>query len=236
MSALSEPLTAVRIVGNVLIVVASKDHELNNVESWMIAGLIFQGMGYSFMVSAMILFMGACRSLSEASSGKEVVIMGSKIRSSEYLDRLLNLANLAALILLIVGFSLSAGAMDTTSRPPGFETLDGTIKAGNILYIGITFVLAVMIARLIRSGYRDYGKAEVVALGGAIICMLERCAFMLYLTFKREPYQSNAAARIVCQYAMEACTILGFYVFSFYFPRNNTSRNDTMIAMELEQA
>lgn len=195
----------------------------------MIAGVIFQGMGYSFMVSAMILFIRASTLPSELSMEKEESKMWINLKSPLNLDRILNLANIAAPILLIVGFSQAADSINMSSRAPGFESVDGTIKAGNIIYIIITLILVIMVANLVVNENSICGKVGKFALGTAVVCMLERCIFVAYLCLKSEPYHSNVVARIICQYAMEACTIFAFYVFTFYFPKFETSRKDAMV-------
>ena len=204
----------VRFVGNLLLLIAA--HTSGDVKGLVIAGFIMQGLGYSFLITAMLsYFSHLIRDMDRAEAAPAEKEGGKRTR----IERILNLVNIVALVLLIVGFNESMGSISTSSGALNMQDLNVMVKVGNILYLALTVLLVVIAFVHIRRINTLRQKVLLYTMISALPFMVVRCVYTVYVTFQGNPRHGSLAARIVCQYVMEVIVLIVLGVSGLLLPR-----------------
>lgn len=174
-----------------------------------------QGLGYSFLISATLGFYG--RATSDGTKGAfanfapGLLQRGNSQESNQrdskpILQKGLYLVNLAALVLLILGYTDSddvfAGLLSGNTTT---GTLDAKAKIGDIIFLALTAAIAALVSfRLAREAHQNLEQRLILKfILGALPFMAVRAAYVLYQSFTTDPFRRNLAVKTVLQYVME---------------------------------
>lgn len=205
----------VRFVGNLLLLIAA--HTSGDVKGLVIAGFIMQGLGYSFLITAMLSYLShLIRDMDRAEAEPAEKEAGGK---RTRIERILNVVNIVALVLLIVGFNESMGSISTSSGALNMQDLNVMVKVGNILYLALTVLLAAIAFMHIPRVSTSRQKLLLYTMISALPFMVVRCVYTVYVTFQGNPRHGSLAARIVCQYVMEVIVLIVLGVSGLLLPR-----------------
>lgn len=193
------------MVGNVLLVayyeIANDNlRKANNEKGLLITGLILQGLGYSFIYSASLSYLGHVLTHKDGPPNERE---GKPIRALP--ERLLNVANIVALILLIVGYN---GSMDAIVQGTKMSVL---VATGNAIYLVLTFIVAILSLVTLFKVSILYHRRLLLTVVLASPFMFVRCAYILYVTTGNTLRYGSISERIVLQYVME---VISFCIFS----------------------
>lgn len=172
----------------------------SNDKGLLIAGPILQGLGYSFIFSAALSYLGHVLTHKDGQAKERE---DKPIRTMP--ECLLNLANIAALILLIVGYNGSMNAIVQGTK------LSGLVAAGNAIYLVLTFVLAILALVTLFKVTILYHRHLILTVVLASPFMFVRSAYIFYVTTGNTLRYGSLAERIVLQYVME---VIFFCIFS----------------------
>lgn len=217
-----------RLVGNILLLVAHRQNYSNL--NLVIAGSIFQGIGYTWILFPTLYFYTRAtepRSTTPPPRPRNVTrgfllagALAGRVESSRnlLLINVLHLVNIVGLILLIVGFS-------TMSFP--FVQLPATARAGDVIYVVVTGTIILMVAYQLTLGQKKskaWGKEHqrvrqilLIFIALALPFMSVRAVYVVIKAFSSNPLTGSVAARAVLQYVMEIVavaiyTVMGFFV------------------------
>ncbi|PWN87474.1 hypothetical protein FA10DRAFT_216909, partial [Acaromyces ingoldii] len=198
--------SAVRLVGNSLLVYVYNDHYRHqNAATW---GFILQALGYSFLVNATLALY------------KRAAIIGNPTKAAQLrgkpldMDRILHLVTLGALILLITGYNdsdvFSNSSSSSMPSSPSSTSLDGKAKAGDLIYVGLTVFIAVLCSyRLFFRGSKgDEPRTILSFILGALPFMLCRAVYAAVKAFSDDALQGSLWAKVVFDYIAEVIVVV----------------------------
>lgn len=121
----------------------------------------------------------------------------------------LMLANIAALVMAIIGYETNMDMLVNAVNHPNREIrFNSLVQAAYALYVAITaFLLLAVFFYVIILKHVNLTFATLLF---ALAFMIVRSSYYLYLAFSDNPYNTTLAERIVLQYLMEMLTVLSF--------------------------
>lgn len=192
---ISLPIFALlHLVGNVMLVVEyKKNYSSINVAVW---GYILQSIGMSFIVTASLAFYGRAKTEHEW--------VDAKVATTNRMTKLLNLANLAALICVISGYSSVnfTNAQGDVINPK----LPTETKVGALLYLALFIIIAFLTLFTLPSPSAQERDPRLLKLAILYVTplMLARAAYSIYSTFSGTILlPKNIWVKFVFQYLSE---------------------------------
>ncbi|EPQ31817.1 uncharacterized protein PFL1_00016 [Pseudozyma flocculosa PF-1] len=161
--------TGVKLAGNAILIYVYHDNYKNT--NMVTTGYILRGLGYSFLVSSVISFLSGVYNADQPPKSKK-----------PFLLRLLHLANIAALVLLIMGYSNSDSVFDGTSTD---GKLDSKAPIGDAIFAVIT-VFAFLFTLFLFPRSSSHHRKILVRVVLALPLMLVRVGFGTYKTAHRD--------------------------------------------------
>lgn len=210
-----------RLIGNALLIAAYEDDYTS--KGVLEGGTILQSLGYAFLFSASLAFyMRATRAEDAVDSSVGLLSIRSLLRSGrrnssapemrQLLPQAMHLVNTLALVLLLVGYIKSDNVF--TASDTGNATLSPLVKAGDLLFLLLTVVLAALtVAGLVqRSNWHDDTSTLLIAILLSLPFLLIRAVFVTQEVFATDGLHGQLVLRAVLQYASEAVVIVVYTV------------------------
>lgn len=185
----------VRVVGNILIVVEYNNHYTSITTT--VWGYILQSIGYSFLYSSSLAFYLRAE---QSTTDHDSVLLAK-------LPRFLHLANLAALVLVIVGQS----SVKYTNADGAFITphLPIEAKIGVIIYIVITLILLALVLFAMRNTLDVEARVLLITLAIGLPLMLIRVGYSTFASFTNSTLMpKNIWVKLVLQYITELAVMV----------------------------
>lgn len=195
----------VRLVANVLLVYAYHDQYKNTyVTVW---GFILQGLGYSFLISATLgLTSRGMQDPYSDPSFKEMIV-GEK--GKQRAPKLLNIANVVALILLIIGYNESTGAFPgVDGNNSSGQNLNGLVKVGDAIYVVLTPIMFLFAALSLARAHYPEQRLIFRTIMFALVFMAVRAGYVAYLVFTNRVFTAPLVPKLILQYVMEVCAVV----------------------------
>lgn len=198
-----------RLVANILVLASFKtDYRNPRIGT---AGLILQGLGFSFLIAAALRFYrlaADCHHTDAVLPRNTAYDKQPEERRRALPEILLQLANIAAIVLLINGYLYSNVQWSQPSPQNGQQSLSSLIVAGDIIYLVLTIAIAILTTVLV---IRARGCASTRIICYVILASLPfliiRAAYVTYLAATNHAFYDNLAAKIILQYIMEVLAV-----------------------------
>lgn len=119
------------------------------------------------------------------------------------------LVNVAALVLVIIGFEANTDLLVMVAENPQSNVhFNVLVQAGYVIYLCLTVVLLGMVAtHWVCTGHAHTSSCSILF---ALTFMLVRSAYYVYLAFSDHPYNGTLAEKVVLQYLMEVLAVVAF--------------------------
>lgn len=186
-----------------------KHYTSESIVKW---GSILHGIGYSFLVTSALSFLAIVHARANGLGDAT-----SKDYQKPWVLRILHLVNLAALVLLITGYSKSGDVFSTTNSD---AELNGEAHAGDLIYCGITLILFgytfLLFPKTTRGDKRVLGCVSV-----ALVFMAIRCGYSTWHTYQTPFLGVNLWLKLVLDYVAEALAVLAFIPITFVNHEND---------------
>lgn len=206
----------IRLVANALLIWAYYDDYKN--KSVLVWGYILQGLGYSFLISATLgLITRGLDPWDEAADVKEMVVGTSRKQRA---PKLLNIANIVALVLLIVGYQYSIDAFPGVGGDSSTGgSLNGLVKAGDAIYIVLTPIMFLFAAVALARADASEEQMIFCTVLGALVFMAVRAAYVAYLVFTDRIFTAPFIPKLLLQYVAEVIPVFMYGVLGVVLTR-----------------
>lgn len=219
----------VRLIGNILLVVAYKQNYSNsNVAEW---GFICQGLGYSFLVNATLSFYERAKDpLSTIRTSSPSGPKGLKgIIANPTPGKILHLITLVGLILLIAGYNDSNGVFpsngSSSSSSNSNATLDAKAKIGDCIFLGVTILITILVFYSISKQHEIEARRIYQFILIALPFMFFRAIYVTYESFTKHPFNRRLWAKVLFEYITEIIVVIVYFILGYVVEKVQAKQN-----------